>query len=126
MKKHNPAMVQKSGGAKPSSAAAQARFASIANQFQAAYANGDFKSGVRFAEEALRMFPGHMHILSDYALCLMRTQAYDKAYDVYMRIRRSPAKICASRQPAHGSTASPKCVAGWARPMNCACTAWNH
>jgi hypothetical protein len=93
MKKHNPAMVQKSGGAKPSSAAAQARFASIANQFQAAYANGDFKSGVRFAEEALRMFPGHMHILSDYALCLMRTQAYDKAYDVYMRIRRSPANL---------------------------------
>jgi hypothetical protein len=93
MKKHNPAMVRTSSGPRLSSAAAQARFAAIANQFQAAYANGDFQSGVRLAEEALRMFPGHMHILSDYALCLMRTQAYDKAYDVYMRIRRSPANL---------------------------------
>jgi hypothetical protein len=93
MKKHNPAMAQRPGGARLPTAALQARFATLANKFQAAYAMSDFQSGAKFAEEALKIAPGHMQILSDYALCLMRINAYGPAYDCYMRIRRAPANL---------------------------------
>jgi hypothetical protein len=69
----------------------QARFAKIAEQFQAAYAADDFQNGAKFAEEALRITPDNMVILSDYALCLMRIKAYDHAYKVYMGINNAPA-----------------------------------
>jgi hypothetical protein len=85
--------VQKTGGARPPNAAAQARFVSLANQFQAAYASSDFLSGARLAEETLGIVLGHMQILSDYALCLMRIKDYDSAYVIYMRIRRAPANL---------------------------------
>lgn len=72
-------------------AAVQARFAGIAKQFQAAYAAGDYQSGAKFAEEALRITPDNMVILSDYALCLMRNKAYDQAYKVYMGVHNASA-----------------------------------
>jgi hypothetical protein len=93
MKKHNPAMAQKPAGARLPAAALQARFVTLANKFQAAYAMSDFQSGAKLAEEALQIVPGHMQILSDYALCLLRTKAYGPAYDCYMRIRRAPANL---------------------------------
>ncbi|MFT4431924.1 tetratricopeptide repeat protein [Caballeronia sp. 15715] len=65
--------------------------AKIAEQFQAAYSAGDFQSGAKFAEEALQITPGNMSILPDYALCLMRTGAYDHAYKTYMTIHNAPA-----------------------------------
>jgi tetratricopeptide (TPR) repeat protein len=93
MKKHNPTMAQRPGGARLPTAALQARFATLANKFQAAYAMSDFQSAAKLAEEALKIAPGHMQILSDYALCLMRIKAYGPAYDCYMRIRHAPANL---------------------------------
>ncbi|MEA3126162.1 MAG: hypothetical protein QOD67_3181 [Caballeronia sp.] len=74
-----------------SSAVMQARLVNIAEQFRSAYAAGDYQSGAKFAEEALRITPGNMSILPDYALCLMRTGAYDAAYKIYMSIHNAPA-----------------------------------
>ena len=91
MARPNFQQAKQSGGVRQSSAAMQARLAKIAEQFQAAYAAGDYKSGARFAEEALRITPDNMTILPDYALCLMRINAYDHAYKVYMSIHNAPA-----------------------------------
>ena len=69
---------KQSGGMRQSTAATQARLAKIADQFRVAYATGDYQSGAKFAEEALQITPGNMSILPDYALCLMRSNAYDQ------------------------------------------------
>jgi len=68
----------------------QACLATIGEQFQAAYAAGDSQSGAKFAAEALQITPDKMSILPDYALCLMRTKAYDQAYKFYMGIHNAP------------------------------------
>ena len=82
---------KQSGGMRQSTAATQARLAKIAEQFRVAYATGDYQGGAKFAEEALQITPGNMSILPDYALCLMRTNAFDQAYRVYMSIHNAPA-----------------------------------
>jgi hypothetical protein len=82
---------KQSGGARQLTTAAQARITAIAEQFRVAYSVGDFQSGVKFAEEALKITPDNISILPDYALCLMRTKAYDRAYKVYMGIHDAPA-----------------------------------
>lgn len=63
----------------------------MAAKFQAAYANGDYQRGAKFAEEALRITPNNMSILPDYALCLMRINNYEHAYRVYMSILNASA-----------------------------------
>jgi tetratricopeptide (TPR) repeat protein len=69
------------------------RFATAASNFNAALARNDFRAGAQFAEEALRIVPGHMMVLSDYALCLMRIGAHEDAYKIYTNIlAASPAK----------------------------------
>ena len=74
-------------------AASAARFATAASNFNAALARNDFRAGAQFAEEALRIVPGHMMVLSDYALCLMRIGAHEDAYKIYTNIlAASPAK----------------------------------
>ncbi|SAL17217.1 hypothetical protein AWB64_01088 [Caballeronia sordidicola] len=73
------------------SAAAQARLGKIAEAFRAACAAGDYQSGANFAAEALTLTPGNMTILPDYALCLMRIDAFDQAYKVYKSIHDAPA-----------------------------------
>ena len=82
---------KQSAGARQIPAATQARFMEMATKFQAAYANGDFQSGAKFAEEALRITPNNMSILPDYALCLMRIDNYEQAYRVYKSILNAPA-----------------------------------
>ena len=62
----------------------------MAAKFQAAYANGDYQSGAKFAEEALRITPNNMSILPDYALCLMRINNYEHAHTrVHEHIERA-------------------------------------
>ena len=73
------------------SAADQARLGRIAQAFRAAYAAGDYRSGANLAAEALTLAPGNMTILPDYALCLMRINAFDQAYKVYKSIHDAPA-----------------------------------
>ncbi|SAL65706.1 tetratricopeptide repeat protein [Caballeronia telluris] len=91
MKKTAP--VAKSGAARSVSPAMAARFAAAAANFNAALAHNDFHAGARFAEEALRIVPGHMTVLSDYALCLMRTGAHEDSYKIYTNIlKASPAQ----------------------------------
>jgi tetratricopeptide (TPR) repeat protein len=85
MKKLAPAHARGAGSA--------ARFATAASNFNAALARNDFRAGAQFAEEALRIVPGHMMVLSDYALCLMRIGAHEDAYKIYTNIlAASPAK----------------------------------
>ncbi|MFK4440559.1 tetratricopeptide (TPR) repeat protein [Caballeronia udeis] len=91
MARPNFEQAKQSGGMRQPPAAVQARFAGIAKQFQAAYAAGDYQSGAKFAEEALRITPDNMVILSDYGSCLVRNKAYDQAYKVYMGIHNAPA-----------------------------------
>jgi tetratricopeptide (TPR) repeat protein len=91
MARPNFQQTKQSGGVRQPTAVMQARFAAIAEQFRAAYSAGDYQSGAKFAEEALRITPDNMTILSDYALCLMRINAYDRAYKIYMSINNAPA-----------------------------------
>jgi hypothetical protein len=91
MTRSNFHQAKQSGGARQLTTAAQARITAIAEQFRVAYSLGDFQSGVKFAEEALKITPDNISILPDYALCLMRTKAYDRAYKVYMGIHDAPA-----------------------------------
>lgn len=75
----------------PLSAKAQAHLASLGSRFKAACASDDYANAVALAEEALRMTPGNMSILPDYALCLMRTNSFERSYNVYMSIQKAPA-----------------------------------
>ncbi|PXX21580.1 MULTISPECIES: tetratricopeptide repeat protein [Burkholderia] len=68
----------------------QARLLELAADFRAALAKGDYATGRTLAEQALHETPSNMAILSDYALCLMRTGEREQAYQVYMRIYNSP------------------------------------
>ena len=106
-------------------AATQARFMEMATKFQAAYANGDFQSGAKFAEEALRITPNNMSILPDYALCLMRINNYEHAYRVYMSILNAPAsqRKLASATWLDGLT---EFADGWKRTTKCANTDCAH
>jgi hypothetical protein len=78
-------------GMRQINADAQARLSDIAAQFRSAYTNGDYLNGAKFAAQALEITPGNMTILPDYALCLMRTNAFEQAYQVYMSIHNAPA-----------------------------------
>jgi hypothetical protein len=91
MARSNFQQTKQSGVTRQSPVVMQARLANIAEQFQTAYAAGDYQSGAKFAEEALQITPGNMSILPDYALCLMRTGAHDHAYKTYMSIHNAPA-----------------------------------
>jgi hypothetical protein len=68
----------------------QGRLQKLAADFRIALANGDHASGRSLAEQALRVAPGNMTVLGDYALCLMRTGEYQRAYQVYMQIHDAP------------------------------------
>ena len=87
MKKPAPA---KARSARVPDAAGAARFAAAATHFNAALARNDFRAGAQFAEEALRIVPGHLKVLSDYALCLMRIGAHEDAYRIYTNIFALP------------------------------------
>lgn len=74
----------------PPTAQMQARLQKLAADFRAALANGDHAAGRSLAEQALAIAPGNMTVLGDYALCLMRTGEYRRAYQVYMQIHDAP------------------------------------
>jgi hypothetical protein len=91
MNRFNVRQARPTGGMRQPSAASQARLGRIAEAFRAAYAVGDYQSGANLAAEALSLAPGNMTILPDYALCLMRINAFDQAYKVYKSIHDAPA-----------------------------------
>lgn len=81
----------------PPAAQMQARLQKLAADFRTALVHGDHAAGRNLAEQALALMPGNMTVLGDYALCLMRTGEYQRAYQVYMQIHDAPA---AQRQQA--------------------------
>lgn len=77
--------------ASPSTAQGQAQLQKLATDFRSAMSHGDYAGGRKLAEQALRLLPGNMTVLGDYALCLMRTGDYESAYRVYLQIHDAPA-----------------------------------
>jgi len=67
-----------------------AQFAEVASRFGDAMARSDFRTGAKLAQAALRIVPGHMQVLSDYAMCLMRIGAHADAYRIYTDILQAP------------------------------------
>ncbi len=72
------------------SAALQQKFLELASRFKAALAAQDHALGSQLAEQALKLIPGHMAVLSDYAFCLMRAGRHEEAHAVYLKIWHSP------------------------------------
>jgi hypothetical protein len=58
--------------------------------FRSAMNNQDFSLARKICEEALKIIPGNMTLLSDYALTLMREQKYLQAYNIYKIIDKAP------------------------------------
>lgn len=65
----------------------------LATRFRAALAAHDYALGGHLAEQVLKLSPGNMLVLSDYAFCLLRQDRYEEAYAVYMRIWQSPPAL---------------------------------
>lgn len=61
----------------------------LAQQYRAAIANEDYAAGKVIAETTLRLVPRNPDVLSSYALCLMRTEEYEKAYKTYKKLFQS-------------------------------------
>jgi len=57
--------------------------------FLSAMNNQDFPVARKACEKALKIIPGNMALLSDYALTLMREQKYLQAYNIYKKIDRA-------------------------------------
>jgi len=55
----------------------------LAAAFRNAMSNGDFLQARKNCEAVLRFTPGNPSVIGDYALTLMRTGEYQKAYDIY-------------------------------------------
>jgi hypothetical protein len=72
-------------------AAQHVQLMDLGNRFKIAFASSDFTNAVAYAEQALKISPGNMSILPDYALSLMRTRQFDKAYAIYKSIHNAPA-----------------------------------
>ncbi|SDT99294.1 tetratricopeptide repeat protein [Pseudomonas yamanorum] len=68
------------------------KFEQLARSFTAAMACRDYDAASIAAQNALKIVPQHMGVMSDFALCLMRQQQYTRAHTLYMRIyAASPA-----------------------------------
>jgi len=81
----------------------------LAAQFRQAMAQLDYPLARQCCEQVLRMMPGNMSVLSDYALALMREGNYSKAYKTYQRIEASPLRAQASETWLDGLAE----VCGW-------------
>lgn len=94
---------RKSGGARSRSGSPQSpharRFEQLAGTFSTAMARRDYDAACIAAEEALKILPQHMGVLSDYALCLMRRQQYSRAHAVYLRIYNAAPALQAQAGP---------------------------
>lgn len=69
------------------------RLNTLALEFRAAWASGNFLSGCELARKALAISPKNFALLSDYALCLMRTEKYIDSYKIYKKIHESPSEL---------------------------------
>lgn len=100
-----------SSGRKPvsPSAAMVQKCQLLAAQFRQAMAQLDYPLARQCCEQVLRMMPGNMSVLSDYALALMREGNYSKAYKTYQRIEASPLRAQASETWLDGLAE----VCGW-------------
>jgi tetratricopeptide (TPR) repeat protein len=85
-------------------AKAQDRLNNMAARFRSAMAQQDYAQAARCCESVLAEMPNNLQIRSDYALCLMRLQEYDKAYKTYRRIYQSPQRDTASETWLDGFT----------------------
>jgi len=100
-----------SSGRKPvaPSAAMVQKCQQLAAQFRQAMAQLDYPRARQCCEQVLRMMPGNMSVLSDYALALMREGNYSQAYKTYQRIEASPFRQQASETWLDGLAE----VCGW-------------
>jgi hypothetical protein len=71
----------------------QKQMQQLAARFRAAMAAGDHGEALKVTQQALRFAPNNMTVLGDHALCLMRTGAYDGAYQIYRRIYNAPEAL---------------------------------
>ncbi|MDM0109120.1 tetratricopeptide repeat protein [Variovorax sp. J22R24] len=78
--------------------AARGPSAQLARQFQAhaqrfteAMKRTDYAAASQAAEAALKVQPGNVGVLADYALSLMRQKRYEKAHEVYLRVYKAHA-----------------------------------
>ncbi|NUU68782.1 tetratricopeptide repeat protein [Enterobacteriaceae bacterium BIT-l23] len=99
----------RSGFRRPPQILKQERFYAIAAQFRSAMAQQDYAQAARCCEQILSVMPDNLQVLSDYALCLMRMEKYEKAYQSYLRIYRSAQRSQASATWLDGLTE----VCGW-------------
>lgn len=66
---------------------------SLAAEFRKAMATANYPLARRCCEDVLALTPGNPSVLGDYALTLMRTGEYQKAYEIYRAMFANKAKI---------------------------------
>lgn len=71
-------------------AALARQFQQLAQAFSVAMASQDYAGACTAAQQALKIVPQHMGVLSDYALCLMRLRRFAEAHAIYLRIFNAP------------------------------------
>jgi Flp pilus assembly protein TadD len=86
MAKRLPPSRRVSAASAAPTAAKQLQLQRLAAGFRAVMAEGRFADGLGLAKQALDVVPGNPRVLSDYALCLMRTGDYHAAYRTYLLI----------------------------------------
>lgn len=62
----------------------------LAKKFRDAISQANYELGCELAAQALLVIPGNMLILSDYALCLMRTERHEQSFTIYKSIFEAP------------------------------------
>ncbi|GKX59268.1 tetratricopeptide repeat protein [Leminorella grimontii] len=62
------------------------RFLQLASQFKEAMRQANYQQGKALAEATLKIMPKNPDVQASYALCLMRTGEYEKAYKIYRRL----------------------------------------
>ncbi|WP_073523153.1 tetratricopeptide repeat protein [Pseudomonas fluorescens] len=87
----------------------QTQLSTFAAQFRHAMAQQDYSVARLCCEKALKMMPGNMSVLSDYALCLLREGRHAESYAIYQQIYQSPQRANASATWLDGLTE----VCGW-------------
>ncbi|MFZ1874723.1 MAG: tetratricopeptide repeat protein [Chania sp.] len=80
---------QKNNPTSPPHALQEQRLNALAQQYREAIALNDYAAGKAIAEATLRLVPRNTDVLASYALCLMRTKDYEKAYKTYKKLLQS-------------------------------------
>ncbi|MBU9843628.1 tetratricopeptide repeat protein [Rahnella ecdela] len=69
------------------------RLSNLASGFREAMAKKDYLKARECCELVLVILPGNPTVMGDYALTLMRTEAYQQAYDVYLQMYKNREKV---------------------------------